>query len=115
MSFVSKTTTVQVADHLRSYLLQSRCKCVLAGRDQLASELGVNHKTVESALRQLEKEGVLVNPGKGSRRRISTSIVQQPASLRIAVLLSEMADRNVDHIVDIRHWLRLAGHAPLRG
>lgn len=112
MSFVSKTTTVQVADHLRRDLFQGRWKFLLPGRDQLASELGVNHKTIEAALRQLEKEGVVVNPSKGSRRRISTFLVQKPVSLRIAVLLSEMADRNVDYIVDIRHRLRLAGHAP---
>ncbi len=110
MSFVSRTIAAQVTDHLRSDLQHGRWKDVLPGRDQIAAELGVNPKTVETALRQLEKERLLINPGKGSRRRISTGAAKASSSLRIAVLLSEMNDGSLSYIVDIRHRLRMAGH-----
>jgi DNA-binding LacI/PurR family transcriptional regulator len=110
MPFDPQSVAEQVAGHLRAGLLEGRWQGSLPGRGTLAGELGVNAKTVEAALRQLEREGLLVNPGKGRRRRIAVGENPPPAPLRIAVLLSEKGDRSVDFIVDIRHHLVHAGH-----
>lgn len=111
MAAVFRTVTAQVADHLRTALIQGRWRGILPGRNQLADELGVNRKTVEAALRQLEKEGIVVNQGQGSRRRIKLPAAQAAPSLRVAILLSENASRSQDYIVDLRHRLRAAGHS----
>lgn len=110
MPFAPQRVTEQVAAHLRDGLLEGRWQGRLPGRLTLAGELGVNAKTVEAALRQLEREGLLVNSGKGRRRNIIAGESPPPAALRIAMLLSEKGDRGVDFIVDIRHHLIHAGH-----
>lgn len=110
MSFAPKSVAGQVAAHLREELLRGKWPRVLPGRDRLAEELGVNAKTVESALRQLETEGLVLPSEKGRRRRIADLATGQSASLRIAFLLSEKRDRAVDFITDIRHQLLHAGH-----
>lgn len=111
MPAVFRTVTAQVADYMRTALMQGRWRSILPGRNQLADELGVNRKTVEAALRQLEKEGILVNQGQGSRRRIELPAALDAPSLRVAILLSEIMDRSLDYIVDLRHQLREAGHS----
>lgn len=110
MPFVPKSISEQVAAHLRAELLQGKWPEALPGRDRLADELGVNPKTVESALRQLESEGLLLPSGKGRRRRAAATLTDQPSSLRIAFLLSEKNDHGVDFITDIRHHLLQSGH-----
>jgi DNA-binding LacI/PurR family transcriptional regulator len=110
MPFDPKSVTEQVVDHLRTSLHEGRWRVSLPGRDRLAAELGVNAKTVEAALRQLEREGVLKNPGKGRRREIVAGENRPVAPLRIALLLSEKDDARVDFIVDIRQHLLLSGH-----
>ena len=64
------TAAEQVAEHLRRELLRGGWSGTMPGVNPLASELGVNHKTVEAALRMLEHEGLLVNHGRGAQRRI---------------------------------------------
>jgi hypothetical protein len=109
-SFVPRTVAGQVAAHLRSELRRGTWPDALPGRDRLAAELGVNAKTVEAALRELEREGLLVRPGQGRRRRVVAGEKPPAAPLRVALLLSEKEDRRVDYIADLRHQLRLAGH-----
>ncbi len=111
MSAVFRTITAQVADHLRTALQQGRWSGELPGRVRLAEELGVNVKTVEAALRQLQDEGVLLHSGKGRRRRIAIPARQPSSALRVAILLSEGTDRNGEYFVELRHQLGEAGHA----
>jgi DNA-binding LacI/PurR family transcriptional regulator len=111
MALAFKTITAQVADHLRAHLLQGRWQGRLPGREQLAAELGVNRKTVEAALRLLEKEGTLRNPGKGRRRQIEIRAAQPPGQLRVAILLSERRDQSSGVIPSILHQLQRAGHS----
>lgn len=110
MPFDPKSIAEQVADHLRAGLLAGQWQGRLPGRERLAADLSVNPKTIEAALRQLEREGLLENPGKGRRRRIVTSDTQPAAPLRIALLLSDKEDARIDFMVDIRQQLLLAGH-----
>jgi DNA-binding LacI/PurR family transcriptional regulator len=105
-----RSITTQVTEHLRTHLLQGRWQGALPGRDQLASELGVNRKTVEAALRQLEKEKLLINPGQGKRRRIKPGASRASNSLRVALLLSHRSEQGWEVITEILHRLRQAGH-----
>ncbi|MCH7228107.1 substrate-binding domain-containing protein [Haloferula sp. A504] len=60
----------QVALHLRAEILQGRWLETLPGILTLAREFGVNHNTIDAALKQLEAEGLLVTQGRGRKRRV---------------------------------------------
>ena len=105
------TLADQVAEHLRTEILRGRWSSTLPGKHRLADELGVNNKTVEAALRQLENNGLLLPQGAGRKRLINSRRYSASRALRIAMLLSERRDQSWDVIADIHHGLRQAGHA----
>jgi DNA-binding LacI/PurR family transcriptional regulator len=66
---------------------------------------------VEEAIQRLVKEGLLVSPGAGGRRRIVLSEgMARPRALRVMILLYEDADRKASYMVDLLHRLRDTGH-----
>ncbi len=66
---------------------------------------------MEEATQRLTKEGLLVLPGPGHRRRIVLSErVMKPRALRVKILLYEEADRKADYMVELVHRLLDAGH-----
>jgi DNA-binding LacI/PurR family transcriptional regulator len=104
--------TDQVAEHLRSEILRGRWNGTLPGKHQLADELGVNNKTVEAALRQLEKTGLLLPQGAGRNRLINLRRRTSSRALRIALLLNELPhDAKSELHLEIAHALTGAGHA----
>jgi DNA-binding transcriptional regulator YhcF (GntR family) len=112
MPFQLRTYAEQVAEHLRSEILSGRWAGELPGEDRLGAELNVNHTTVGTAIRQLEREGLLVNRGAGRPRGIRMPKNAAAPSLRIAMLLYEGIDRKLDYMVDLQHRLIEAGHVP---
>lgn len=105
------TITEQVTEHLRRDLARGRWVGLMPGKHELAAELAVNNKTVETALRQLETEGLLASQGAGRRRAIQIGAQTQPKMLRIALLLGENTDLGLDYMIELRHRLESAGHA----
>lgn len=105
-----RSAAEQVAAHLREELLQRRWSGVMPGVHRLAAELGVNRKTADAALRQLEREGLLLPQGAGRRRMIALPGGLGAPSLRVAILVGEAVDRGQDHMVKIQHELADAGH-----
>ncbi|MDC0270087.1 substrate-binding domain-containing protein [bacterium] len=106
------TGAEQVAGHLREALLRGELSGTIPGVRPLAAELGVNHKTVEVALKLLEDEGLLVDQGPGRRRKIMLPENHAPPALRVAVLDIDVPGQNVDYMIDLRHRLVEAGHVP---
>ncbi|MFT6863046.1 MAG: DNA-binding LacI/PurR family transcriptional regulator [Akkermansiaceae bacterium] len=102
----------QVARYLRGELRQGRWTGLMPGINQLTKELGVNHKTIESAVILLEKEGILVGQGPRRRKKIEMSEEGFKRSLRIGILLFEGDDRKLDYIIEIFFGLNAAGHNP---
>ena len=100
----------QVAASLRAELLRGQWSEMLPGVDRLAPELGVSRKTLEAALRQLEGEGLLLRHGQRRRRSIHLADNQRRPGMRVALLLYEPADRQLDYIVELQHALVAAGH-----
>ena len=104
------TASEQVAARLREELACGTWRGVMPGGDRLTAELGVGRDTVEAALHLLEEEGLLINQGARRRRRIRPPAgAKAPASLRVAILLREPADRRLDYMVDLQHTLGEAG------
>lgn len=100
----------QVAAHLRREMEAGGRRGVMPGALRLEAELGVNRKTVEEALRQLEAEGFLSAQGNGKRRRMISTEAPTPA-LRIAILVGEAADCRLVYVVELLYELNAAGHA----
>ena len=105
--------TDQVTSHLRSEILRGRWSGTLPGKHLLAAELGVNNKTVEAAIRQLEQNGLLLPQGAGRSRLINLPLRRRKSAqtLRIALLLNDHAvDEKHKSYLEYRHALEAAGH-----
>lgn len=102
----------QAVDRLRQEILQGRWTKTMPGRQPLAAELGLNEKTVEVALDQLEREGLLKNQGAGRRRRIVSNIKLKPTTLRLAYLEYSPEDKGEAYGLILTHQLQAAGHEP---
>ncbi len=100
----------QVAAHLRAELAGGRWEGAMPGRLELAAELRVNDRTVEEALRLLEREGVLVPQGAGRRRLIALAEKPVRAVLKIRILLFEPSDRGASLFNDLLHRIKEQGH-----
>jgi DNA-binding LacI/PurR family transcriptional regulator len=101
----------QVYMHLREGLLEGRWSGSMPGINKLSSELHVNRHAIESALIQLEKEGLLIPQGVGRRRQIKIpkNSITLPG-LSVGFLLYEPADSYAYETVELRHQLLEAGH-----
>lgn len=82
----------------------------MPGRNRLAVELGVNHKTVKAALAILELEGLLEARGPGRKRSILGDAPALPVARRIMLLVYEKSDLHADYLLAIIHRLHAAGH-----
>lgn len=103
------STIDQFTAHLRSEILSGRWTGVMPGVHRLASECGLNRKTVEAALQRLEQEGRLEGQGPGKRRRIVLPKGHTPTGLRVAILLYEPLELTEGWIVQMQHLLLEAG------
>ena len=106
------SAVAQVAAHLREKLVRKHWTGTMPGVLRLEEELGVNRKTVEAALRQLEHEGLLAGQGPGRKRLIIRNRGRAAVRpMRVAILLGAVSDRKPDYIVELQHALLEAGHA----
>lgn len=83
---------------------------LMPGVLRLETELGVNRKTVQTALQQLEKEGLLLAQGAGRRRLILMPERLLSTSLRVAILAGDPSDLRLDYVIELDHKLGEAGH-----
>ena len=104
------TLTDQVVELLREWMLSGRWRGTLPGRDRLAGELGVSHRTVEQAMRRLAKEGLLASQGPGRRRRIVLPEGElQPRHFRLRVLGYDPSDRAQPFFGELLDQLKTRG------
>lgn len=112
----------QTAEHIREGLRAGRWSGKLPGMRPLAAELDVSKDTMMAALRILEAEGLLANPGKSRRREIPAAPAAPEAkpgeqkSLRIGLIEYEpFKDTSAllqRMLLRIEHDLEAAGHKP---
>jgi len=102
----------QVAAHLRAKLARKDWTGTMPGVLLLERELGVNRKTVEAALRQLEHEGLLAGQGAGRRRHIvRKGRPTEVRPLRVAILnYSKEYAHEMVYMGELVHELQQAGH-----
>ncbi len=107
------TITDQVFATLREGMLSGRWRGELPGRYRLARDLGVNHKTVEAAVRRLEQERWLVSQGGTRRRRIVLPQGEQAVrrESRVRILPYDGPSRHLPYLLEMLDRLRMAGFA----
>ena len=110
--FTLLSAAEQAANHLRGQVLSGVWGDEMPGAPKLAAELGVDHKTVITALHQLEHEDLLVPQGPGRRRRITLPEEIDSPSQRVAILAYEPRDELVGYLNELEHLLSEAGHTP---
>ncbi len=106
---VLKTYVEQVVEALREDLEAGRWTGTMPGRDRLARELGVNGRTVDRALSQLETEGMLESQGEGRARKITLK-ARRTTVLEVKFVLYERSDRFADYVLELQRRLESAGH-----
>ncbi len=104
------TPSGQVAAYLRGELQRGRWSGLMPGEPTLAAELGVDHKTVQAALRLLEEERILESQGPGRRRKITLRENPDAPPLRVAILLGEKNDMGLNYMVELMHGMEEAGY-----
>ncbi|MGB1129523.1 MAG: substrate-binding domain-containing protein [Haloferula sp.] len=102
----------QVAAHLREEILRGGFGDALPGVNPLSTRLGVNRKTVDAALRLLEKEGLLVSQGSGRKRKIVMPKNVKAPALRVAILTHDVMDRGSNLHQQLWYRLEEVGHRP---
>lgn len=108
-----KTAVEQISDAIRASIQSGEMKGTIPGAGRLAKALGVNHKTVESALRDLEYEGLIINKGARQSRSVNSKNLELPnAGIRIAIFLQDQSDVRDVMMVEIKHRLEESGHYP---
>lgn len=100
----------QLAAHLRDGLAQGRWRGRMPGVMRLAEDLGVARNTLEAAMRELERDGLLVPQGHGRGRLIRLEDIKKPSGLRVAILPNDASDRGLNYLIELEHELKAAGH-----
>ncbi|BCX48832.1 hypothetical protein HAHE_27400 [Haloferula helveola] len=101
----------QVAEHLREQINRGVWSGSMPGGRALSQQFGVGRMTMETALSQLEKEGILVPKGAGRKRRIVLPERLTVPGLRVGILLYAPDDSKIYYNVDLQHRLLNAGHS----
>jgi DNA-binding LacI/PurR family transcriptional regulator len=89
--FFPRSTSAQLADHLRREILSGAFGGTMPGIKRLVRGLGVNSSAVSDALKQLEAAGILAGQGPRRRHRIVAGNTAAPPAMRIAILAFDPA------------------------
>lgn len=83
----------------------------MPGADVLTRELGVGRNTIDAALLQLEREGMLRNCGVGRRRMVVAREIAKSGRLRVRILSYGVRDQTDVVIQDLHYRLGAGGHS----
>lgn len=110
--FYAYSAAEQVANHLKMEMKRGSLSEVLPGVKALGEELGVNHKTVKAALAILEAEGILLNRGRGVKRRIVTSKIDLLPVMRVGILFYDSHTEARTDALQLKQAIIDRGHVP---
>jgi DNA-binding LacI/PurR family transcriptional regulator len=109
-AFTLLSPSEQVAAHLRMEILRGVYGEVMPGTPQISSSLGIDRKTITTALELLEREGLLASQGAGKCRRIlMPKGGRQSAPMHVMILTYDHSDRKHDFILDAQHRMHGLG------
>ncbi|PXA04939.1 hypothetical protein DDZ13_02950 [Coraliomargarita sinensis] len=109
-SLTIRSATEQTSDFLREEILRGTWTETMPGRNALVKQLSAGGDTVQAALEQLEREGLLESQGAGRRRRIVLPNKHRRTALQVKMILYERDDSSHRLILELRRQLEAAGH-----
>ncbi|HEX5790497.1 MAG TPA: substrate-binding domain-containing protein, partial [Luteolibacter sp.] len=113
MPFRPRSTSEQLAEHLRGEILSGRLSGAMPGINQLVQTLGVNSVATTLALQQLEREGLLIAQGRRRKRLIRPIGRPVNNSLRLGFLHYDAHNELRFDSLLVRQALIDAGHNPV--
>ncbi len=108
--FLPKSTSDQLAEHLRQQILSGALRGTMPGINQLVKSLGVNSVTTAKAVQQLEREGFVINQGSRKTRLIAPNPQGKPSSLRVGILYYDDTNAARHDAQILKQGLIHAGH-----
>ncbi len=104
------TTSDQLANHLREEILNGELVGTMPGINHLVKSMGINSVAVTKALKQLERENLIISQGRRRKRLISKEIKPSSKSLRVAFLHYDKHNELRHDSILARQVLIDAGH-----
>ena len=111
--FQPQSVAEQVAEHLRNELKRGSFSEAFPSVYNLASDLGVNHKTVKAAIKVLECEGLLINQGRGCARKVVESAIEPLEAMRVGVFYYDSHTASQSYALDLKQALVEKGYVPV--
>lgn len=105
------STSDQLADYLRRQIRQGVLTGSLPGVHHLVKSLGVNSMAVDRAVKQLEREGLVINRGPCKSRLIASDALAKPGSLHVGMLIYDESDGRRLDVLAIKQELMSLGHS----
>lgn len=105
------STSEQLAEYLRQRIHNGTMSGAFPGINQLVCSLGVNSVAVTKAVRQLERDGLVVYQGDRKRRRIADDAQSRSTFLKLGVLYYDASNALRHDWLNIKQELLGAGHA----
>lgn len=107
--------TEQTAKFLKNAIFERRWVGMMPGSEKLATELGINAKTAEGALKLLEREGVLRSQGRRKKRLIVGPKNPEESRMRIGILEFDPDIERQAFLYQAQHVLLESGHRAFFG
>lgn len=101
----------QVADHLMDEISRGGFRQGMPGYRALAELLGVNHKTVNAALKLLVARGLVAERGSGRRASVIPSKSPGRVGLKVRIMIFSSGDRTNRNMLELMYHLNSTGHS----
>lgn len=108
---ILRSAPEQVAAHLCEEISRGQYRHGMPGYRALAEQLGVNHKTVNAALRLLEAQGLLVGRSSGRLSRVVPPEEAGKRRLGVRILPFDLGDRANRDMLDLVYHLNGTKHS----
>lgn len=109
-AFTPLSNVDQLVAHLRNEIRDGSLSGTMPGVASLVRDLGVGTKTVVAAMKQLERDGLLVPQGMRRGRKIVVTDDLGVTSLRVRILLYTADDAKHHYHVELQQRLQGMGH-----
>jgi len=107
------STSDQLANHLREEIRSGRMAGEMPGIKQLVRKFGVNSVTTTKAVKQLEREGLIIARGDRRKRLIAGHAESGPRTMRIGLLYYDRHNNCRADALELRQSIIDAGHTPV--
>jgi DNA-binding LacI/PurR family transcriptional regulator len=107
--FRLQTAADQLASHIRDQIMSGQLYGAMPGINRLATQYQIHRTTAETALEELQAEGLIIEQGAGKPRKIVVPENDVRPKFTIRILTYHEMDRHSSYVVEIQDRLKQAG------